>query len=107
MFILGLSLKNFLLSQKQDDADDFQGKLIFPHDWLKNLQQLYSQTKFPEKECFYSKLRNQNVTDSEYGENKNLFMVKKCRNMCDWLKIYNIADCYELRNAMERQKVRR
>ena len=70
-------------------------KSAFPYSILTSYTDLYKMTDFPEYHSFYSILKGKNVDVEDYLSAKNYFQ-KYCRNMYEFLEVYNKLDVYLL-----------
>ena len=66
-------------------------KNCFPYEYLDNSSK-FNSSSFPEHKHFYSSLKEENVSLADYNIGKEVFKTFKCRNMWDYLKIYNYLD---------------
>lgn len=64
-------------------------KGIFPYSALRSLQEFEDATEIPPKELFFSNLSHSHITDEEYEHAKVVFKEFGCRNMKDYLHLYN------------------
>jgi len=98
-FSVPISLAGYL---KQNSTE--QTKSIWPYTFYNSVEEIKCSDHFPSHECFYSDLRQSNVSVEEYNENLNLFIQKKTENpsysMLDWLKRYNLLDVTPLSHAI-------
>nr|AAT47865.1 hypothetical protein 008-24 [Oikopleura dioica] len=98
-FSVPISLAGYL---KQNSTE--QTKSIWPYTFYNSVEEIKCSDHFPSHECFYSDLRQSNVSVEEYNENLNLFIQKKMKNpsysMLDWLKRYNLLDVTPLSHAI-------
>lgn len=67
-------------------------KGVYPYEHFKSFKSLQSAKKFPPKQAFYSKLNETNISDEEYQNGKKVFRFFKCRNMEEYMKLYNALD---------------
>ena len=100
------SLKYFDTISKSDmstvngifSVERFQDNLkksAFPYSILSSYDDLNNMVEFPSYDKFYSIIKNKNVETKEYEAAKHYF-EKYCRNMLDFLEIYNRLDCHLL-----------
>ena len=62
-------------------------KGIFPYEWFDSIDKLY-ETTLPPKEAFYSKLKQNSITDKEYTKLKQSSITDKEYTKCETIKYY-------------------
>lgn len=86
-----------------DDHPAFElldGKQVFPYDWLNDIAKL-SHIGLPSREEFFSKLKNETCSESEYKHAERIFKEFNCQCFKDFMIKYNmddtgkLADCFE------------
>ena len=65
-------------------------KLMFSYEWLDSYKKL-SHVGSVSYEDFYSSLKP-TITRDEYEHFFKLFKENDCTTICDWLRLYNVAD---------------
>ena len=70
-------------------------KSAFPYSILTSYKDLKDMKVFPEQESFYSILRKESNSETEYLLAKQYF-YRYCDNMLDFLKVYNLLDVHLL-----------
>ncbi len=78
-------------------------KMIFPYDFATSLEVLDSDD-FPDKVCFYNRLKACPVDDREYDNAKDIF-DRQCKNkggMWLYLKLYNSCDVVGLTEGIDK-----
>ena len=66
-------------------------KSMFPYDCLDSHEKLSHEGPV-RYEDFYSNLKSSNITRDEYEQFLKLFKENDCTTICDWLRVYNVAD---------------
>ena len=64
-------------------------KGIFPYSALTCLKSFEDAKEIPPKEFFYSNLNHMHITDDEYEHAKEVFREFECKNMKEYLHLYN------------------
>lgn len=82
----GTSYAKFLKAYGVED-----GKGFFPYEWFDNLNKL-EEPRLPPHTAFYSRLRNNNITEAEYQQCQMVWRGERCRTMRDYLVWYNNQD---------------
>ena len=85
-------IKDFKPKKKLKALTMLKKKGIYPYEHFKSYQSLQSAKKFPPKEAFYSNLNETHISDDDYQNGKKVFRFFKCRNMDDYMKLYNALD---------------
>lgn len=98
-FSVPISLSGYL---KQNSTE--QTKSIWPYTFYGSVEEIACSDHFPTHECFYSDLRQSNISLEEYNENLKVYLQKKNEHpsysMLDWLKRYNLLDVTPLSHAI-------
>jgi hypothetical protein len=90
-------IKNLLKSCLLDAKNGYKmSKFAFPYEFVESIQVLNETKTFPPHEVFYSKLKNSNVSLHEYEMGVKLFKSLDCKNLGDYMEIYNILDVLQL-----------
>jgi hypothetical protein len=81
-------------------------KLRFPYQWLDSFNKLYDK-ELPSIESFKSDLKVSQVTQEEYNDTIRTFKELQCKNVLEYLEIYNKMDVLILADAINffRKKV--
>ena len=67
-------------------------KGTFCYEFFTSLEVLKNTLEIPPKECFYSRLKACDISDSDYAHAKKTFSALKCDNMCDYMEYYCFLD---------------
>lgn len=70
--------------------DEFLTKNIYPYEYMDSWDKY--KLPLPPKDCFYSKLKGQGITDDEYNFVKKSFKLFGCKNLKDFTLCYNKLD---------------
>src|SRR5690349_9525703 len=88
------SLDTLVKNLKNDDfrfickADnELKIKQIFPYEYIDSIERL-NELVLPSKECFFSKLKNEGITDEEYKYALMIFDKYKCKSLKDYHDLY-------------------
>ena len=71
-------------------------KNVFPYEHFTSVREYYDLHTFPPREAFYSRLHDESITEEAYLKGKEVFDIFDCRNMVDYLMLYNNVDVYLL-----------
>ena len=85
-------IKDFKPKKKMRALNMLKKKGIYPYEYFKSFKSLQSAKKFPPKEAFYSNLNETHISDEEYQNGIKVFRLFKCRNMEEYMKLYNALD---------------
>ena len=66
-------------------------KFIFPYEWLDSIDKLI-ETSLPPKEAFYSKLKQNGITDKEYKQAIDIWNNTGCETIKDYMMLYLKTD---------------
>ena len=76
---------------------------MFPYEWLDSYEKL-SHVGPVTYENFYSNLKP-TITKDEYEQFSKLFKENYCTTMCDWLRVYNVAEVVPFIEALRKMAV--
>ena len=71
------------------------------YEYIKSLSQLRTETRLPKKSDFFSKLNNTGLTDDEYSHSLKVFKEFGCKNLLDYVILYQRVDTYLLSEVFE------
>ena len=103
-FTAPCSLSKYL---KQWGAEEI--KSVFPYEFYKSIEEIEKAKTFPPYEAFFSTLKNENVSEDQYRNAKQLFDFHcslpvghqdRWESMTDFLKYYNLLDVRPLVDAL-------
>ena len=80
-----------------------QQKGFYPYEYMDDLEKL-KQPFLPAKECFYSSLRDEHISDADYEICLNIWKQEKMKTLKDFLVWYNNLDVVPFVEAVEKQK---
>ena len=92
------------ISLKQEFGKNYQlltKKGIYPYDYFDNTKK-YNEQKLPDKEEFFNKINNKNISDEDYDHAKNVFEKFKCENLLDYSILYLKTDICHLSDVFQK-----
>ena len=95
---------NDRISLKQEFGENYQlltKKGIYPYDYFDNTKK-YNEQKLPNKEEFFNKINNKNISDEDYNHAKNVFEKFKCENLLDYSILYLKTDICHLSDVFQK-----
>ena len=93
----GVSLDKYLKTYKVG-----QTKQFFPYEYFDSLDKL-KDNSLPEKDKFYSKLRDEHISDENYEHCRKIWHDNNMSTLRDYVIFYNISDVQPFLTAIERQ----
>ncbi|KAL9975480.1 hypothetical protein ACROYT_G012642 [Oculina patagonica] len=75
-------------------------KGIYPYEYMDSWER-FIETSLPEKEKFYSKLNDENITDKEYEHAQNVWETFGCQTLGDYHDLYVKTDVTLLADVFE------
>lgn len=63
-------------------------KSVYPYEWVRSVAQLIDTTFFPPRSSFYSVLKGETISESDYMHGKKVYDSTKCKNMLDYTELY-------------------
>ena len=66
-------------------------KGVYPYDWASN-HEVFSHTQLPPRESFYSKLKEEHVTERDYERALHVFDDFDCQTFLDYMMLYVKTD---------------
>ena len=76
-------------------------KGIYPYDYFDNTKK-YNEQKLPNKEEFFNKINNKNISDEDYEHAKNVFEKFNCKNLLDYSILYLKTDICHLSDVFQK-----
>ena len=76
-------------------------KGIYPYDYLDSKTK-YDELQLPEKEKFFNKLNNKNVSNDEYKHAIKVFETFKCENLMEYSILYLKSDICHLSDVSQK-----
>ena len=92
------------ISLKEEFGKNYQllcKKGIYPYDYFDNTEK-YNEQKLPNKEEFFNKINNKNITDEDYNHAKNVFEKFECKNLLDYSILYLKTDLCHLSDVFQK-----
>ena len=75
----------------QENIELLTRKGVYPYDYVSSIEKL-SETQLPPKSEFYSKLNDENISDSDYQHALNIWSTFNCKSICDYHDLYLKSD---------------
>ena len=75
-------------------------KGVYPYEYMDTLERL-KETKLPPKEAFYSKLKNEDISDEDYAHAQKVWRTFKMEHLQDYHDLYNETDVLLLADVFE------
>ncbi len=75
-------------------------KGIFPYEYLDDWSR-FSETSLPDKDKFYSQLKNENISDDEYKYAQDMWTKFACKTFGDYHDLYLKTDVLLLADVFE------
>ena len=76
-------------------------KGIYPYDYFDENQK-YCETELPEKQKFFNKLNNKNISNEYYKHALNVFETFKCKDLLDYSILYLKSDICHLSDVFQK-----
>ena len=76
-------------------------KGIYPYDYFDEKEK-YNETELPEKQKFFNKLNDKNVSNDEYKHALNVFKTFKCKDLLDYYILYLKTDICHLSDVFQK-----
>ena len=86
--------------KSKTDLDLLTDKGVYPYDYM-NSWEKFGETKLPEKEDFYSKLYEENITDKDYARANIVWKHFNIKNLGEYHDLYLMTDVYLLTDVFE------
>ena len=103
-YLTGRIDDNDRISLKQEFGKNYKlltKKGIYPYDYFDNTKK-YNEQKLPDKEEFFNKINNKNISDEDYNHAKNVFEKFKCENLLDYSILYLKSDICHLSDIFQK-----
>ena len=86
-------MKEYFTKQgyNSETIENVQQKGYFPYEYITSCDVLNDE-KLPSKECFFSSLKDKEISDSEYSFAQKVFTDANCQNLYDYLLLYLQTD---------------
>ena len=76
-------------------------KGIYPYDYFDNTKK-YDEQKLPNKEAFFNKINNKDISDEDYNHAQTVFEKFKCKNLLDYSILYLKTDICHLSDIFQK-----
>ena len=93
-----INLAMYFKDEQQFDLLSRKG--VYPYQWLDN-ETKFSEQQLPPKSEFYSSLKGEGITDSDYQHAQNVWKTFNCRTFRDYHNIYLKTDTILLADVFE------
>lgn len=80
----------------------YKHKEAYPYEWFDDTSK-FNLTSFPPKEAFFSRIRNDTISDQDYNEAKEIF-EKHCNTFRDYHDLYLRGDVVLLAEVFEKYR---
>ena len=90
---------------KQFEEDDERRALIlrkgvYPYEYMDSFER-FNETSLPPKEAFYSKLKDEHISDDDYENAKKVWEAYECKTLGDYHDLYLATDTLHLADVFE------
>ena len=88
---------------KKEFPEHFQlllDKGVYFYDYAKSYS-IFSETELPPKEAFYSTLKEEGISDSDYDRARNVYKATGCETLLDYMLLYVKQDAVILCDIFE------
>ena len=92
------------ISIKQEFGENYQlltKKGIYPYDYFDNTKK-YNEQKLPNKEEFFNKINNKNISGKYYTHAQTVFEKFNCKNLLDYSILYLKTDLCHLADVFQK-----
>ena len=89
-----------ITSTISNGSDLLYKKGIYPYGYMDSFEK-FNETSLPKKEDFYSKLKDENITEDEYAHAKTVWETFKCKTLGDYHDLYVKTDVALLADVFE------
>ena len=97
--------ENDRISLKQEFGEEnyhlLTKKGIYPYDYFNNTK-TYNEQKFPDKEEFFNKITNKDISDVDYNHARNIFEKFNCKSLLDYSILYLKTDVCHLSDVFQK-----
>ena len=95
-------LKSSLIYETEEQKQLLLRKGVFPYEWCDSYDKLVTTTEFPPHNCFYSNLKEDNISLEDYNHGKRTFQEFGCKNMLEYMSLYCMLDTVLLAECVMR-----
>ena len=90
---------------RQFEEDDERRALIlrkgvYPYEYMDSFER-FNETSLPPKEAFYSKLKDEHISDGDYEHAKKVLEAYECKTLGDYHDLYLATDTLLLADVFE------
>ena len=83
-----------------DQLNLLKRKGVYPYDYMDSIER-FKENKLPSKESFYSKLKNEDISDEDYAHAKKVWDVFEMKYLKDYHELYSKTDVLLLADVFE------
>lgn len=66
-------------------------KGVYPYEYMDSFERM-KETSLPPRSCFFSKLKNEGISEADYWKANRVWQTFRCKDMLDYTQIYNTLD---------------
>ena len=95
-------LENFKRLKREfpENYELLSEKGVYFYDYASSYS-VFSEKNLPPKQAFYSKLREEDISDSDYSRAQNVFKTMNCQTLLDYMELYVKTDALLLCDVFE------
>ena len=75
-------------------------KSVYPYEWVRSVEQLKSTKDFPSRDDFFTQLKGDTISQSDYEHGKQVYRELSCQNMLEYTELYCKLDTLLLAEIM-------
>ena len=95
--------EDYILTQKEFSNNEklrlMRKKGVYPYEYIDNFDKL-NETQLPPKEAFYSKLRQEGISDKKYSHAEKVWETFECKTLKDYHMLYLKTDVLLLHDCI-------
>ena len=76
-------------------------KGVYPYEWMDDVDE-FNNTELPPQEAFYSALKDEGISDTEYEHAQNVWQTFKCQTFKEYHDLYLKSDTLLLADVFEK-----
>lgn len=89
------------LYTNEEDRQLLLRKQLYPYEWSTSLEKIENATSLPPREDFFSKLKNETISESDYEHACLVYERFNCENVKQYSELYCTLDTYLLAECVE------
>ena len=98
---------NFAITQKYEPDDSRRQLLLrkgmYPYEYMSHLR-TFEETELPPQAAFYSKLKEETISNDYYKHAQNVWQKFQCKNLGDYHDLYMKTDVMLLADVFEKYR---